>query len=188
MKAIINAAMLAFAFLAAAACTGKQEMSPAQKAVAEKIAQSAGADAVITFTVFEKVDSTTFGQELEHRKQVFRLRLQQNLKYYEQFTMEGKPISASAKKADKDKDILVLRGLEEIGKRMADSLDLTAYFDYRFSGSAKSGDGTLTFTDYYASITPDGKLMNLTDSQKGLHIPLGRVLPGYLELIEDDEP
>lgn len=179
-------AILAAALVMLAACAQNRATDPVETAIKTKIAESVSPDAVIRIDRLEKVDSTTFGSELEHRIKVFTLRHDQNEKYYFQYNSEGRPNSAAEKKEAMKKDALVLEGLDKIGERMADSLSLVAYYDYKFSGSAETKTERTVFQDYYASITSDGQVMSISSSTKGLHKSLGRVIPGYTGLIGKD--
>lgn len=172
--------------LIAAACAQTSAPGPVETALINKIAESVSPDAVITIDNLEKVDSTTFGTELERRIHVFTVRHERNENFYQKYKSEGKRKNAALKKEAMEKDILVLEGLNKIAERMGDSLNVVAYYDYKFSGCAETETQRTVFQDYYASITPDCQIMSMGSSNRGLHKALGRVIPGYLDLIGKD--
>ncbi len=167
------------------ACSHTETPDPVKDGIRAKIAETVGQDARIIITSYERTDSTTFGEELEHRVGVLELRRQQNLLNYEKYRKEGKVKNAANRKADAEKDLERLAGLESIRKRLADSLDVTAYYDVKFSGEAKTASQTTVFNKYYATVTPDGKVYNIQTSPKGLHKPMGHVIPGYSGLFPE---
>lgn len=181
-RTLIVAACLA----ALAGCSPKAVPDPAENAIRDRIASSVGEDAKITFYRMEKVDSTTFGEELERREKAFQLRLEQNSKYLIKYSDGKHPKNAAEKSEEVKKDMLVLRGLEEIRERMADSLSVVAYYDYVFSGKAVTKTTVSEFTDWYATVTPDGQVYTMESSTKGLHSAMGHVIPGYTELVGKD--
>lgn len=178
----MKTAILAAALLLAAGCSQKPAPDPFREAVSAKIVESMGRDMKVSFYSFEKVDSTTYGTELEHRKTAFNKKLGIDRERYEQFLMERKPKNTQKKKEDMETDLRFLEGLDRIGEEIADRLDEVAYYDFHFSGKAKSPEGDVEFEDWWASISPEGEVLCMLKGKKGLHNALGRVLPGYLDL------
>lgn len=180
-KITIIAVMLA----AFSACSHTESPDPVKDGIRAKIAETVGPDATIIITSYERTDSTTFGEELEHRLRVLELRRQQNLINSEKYIKEGKVKNAARRKADAEKDLERIASLESIRERLADSLDITAYYDVKFSGKAETESKTTEFNGYYAAVTPDGKVYNIQTSPKGLHKPMGHVIPGYSDLFPE---
>ena len=178
-------AIIAGVALCLCSCGGKKTADIYREALSAEIVRLTGADAKVRIDRFERMDSTTFGQELEHRMGVFAERESQNRMFHEKYTAGGMPRNAEKKRLALIKDAEVRAGLESIAARLAesDSLDVVAYYDYRFSGKAVSAGCETVFEDYYATITPDGKVLSINNSAKGLHRALGRVIPGYAPLV-----
>lgn len=183
----LKTAILAAAMLLAAGCSDKNTApDPFREAVTARIIESAGRDMKVSFYSFEKVDSTTFGTELEHRKTAFNKKLAIDQERYEQFLKERKPKNTQKKKADVETDLRFLEGLDRIGEEIADRLDEVAYYDFHFNGKARSPEGDIEFEDWWASISPEGEVLCMLQGKKGLHNALGRVLPGYLDLVGEE--
>ena len=167
-------------------CTGNRTADPFVGALESEIIRLVGADAKVSFNSVERIDSTTFGQELDNRIKAMETRQKQNRKFLDQYNMKGQKKSAAAKSEALIKDEQVIAGLNAIKERLAaaDSLGIVAYYDYHFSGSARCEGQETAFPDNYASISPDGVVLSLNDSQKGLHNALGKVIPGYTDLLK----
>ena len=180
--------LCAAAVLCAQACSTQEKAAdPALEALKAAVAAKVGGDAKVTFTAFEKVDSTTFGQEFEHRKKVFDLKLEQDLKLYGEYRSKGMSVNEAKKKEAVASDKRIIKGMEAIGEAVAACADSVAYYDYRFSGKAVTGSGNTVFQDYWACITPACEVLCFQPEKKGLHNAMGRVLPGYSELISGGE-
>lgn len=178
--------ILACMATAAISCSAPKAEDPALTAVKAGIADKIGEGAKISMVSFEKIDSTTFGEEIDRRLRLQELAHSQNGKYAEKYKAAGQREDAMKKKAIMQKNEKIIAGLGQIKERMADSLDVVAYYDYKFSGKAEK-DGAITeFNEYWASVTPDGIVLNITPKQKTLHVSLGRVIPGYSALLGKD--
>lgn len=145
------------------------------------------AGAKVLLNSFELVDSTSLGEEIDYRIKVFNIKLDQDRKFREQYKKEGRPVNEAKKVEAIANDERVIAGLEAMKIAMADSLGTIVFRDYRFSGKAVSSENETVFEDYYAAISPEGEVLALEPSQKGLHKSLGRVIPGYTELIKGVE-
>lgn len=175
--------VLACAAAMLAACSEPKAEDPAVTAIKSSIAGIVGDDAKITVFSFEKMDSTTFGQEIEHRLGVQKMAEVQNAKYANKYNAVGKSQKSLKKRALMERNKEIAAGLEAIRARMADSLDVVAYYDYKFSGKAEKEDTVTEFNEYWASVTPSCEVLNINPKQKGLHTNLGKVIPGYSALL-----
>lgn len=178
--------ILAVAGLCAVACK-QAPKDPFQVALENEILARVGSDAKVKIDVFERVDSTTFGKELDYRQEVFALRRSQNEKLFKKYKAGGLPNSASARRNAINHDNEVIEGLAKMEETLAPILGDIAYYDYHFSGKAWTKTAQSTYQDFYATITPEGKVMSIDNSKKTLHKTLGRVIPGYMELVKSDE-
>lgn len=178
--------ILAAAALLIAACSAPaKEESPIQSAVRTKIVSTVGDGASVDFSAFAVTDSTTYGKELEYRRKLIQIKLEQDTKYYNDYKARKMPTNAEKHKAAMEKDRTVLAGLEKVEAALADSLNVIAYYDCTFSGKAKLNGSTTVFDGYCASVTPYGNVLAMQSGAKGLHTGLGRILPGYAELFDE---
>lgn len=171
--------------LALAACVPEKDLYKVslENAIREKIGQ----DAKIGFEVFERIDSTTFGKELEYRRHIFDLRLEQNTKLLAKYTKDRLLSSAQTKREAILHDNEVIEGLAAMSDGLGELRDQVAYYDYHFTCTASLHGSRAEFKDYYATITPEGEVINMDSSLKTLHKPMGRVIPGYLELVSGED-
>ena len=80
--------LLIFFAAALTACT-TQPKDPQLEALETEIANRLGEGAKVRIESFAKVDSTSFGEELKYRQEVFDLRLKQNMKLLEKYKKGG---------------------------------------------------------------------------------------------------
>ncbi|MBO4570613.1 MAG: hypothetical protein J5699_01645 [Bacteroidales bacterium] len=179
-------ALLITVFVAAlSACT--KEKDPYLAALETEIAGRLGEGAKVNIEIFSLIDSTTFGEELKYRQEVFDLRLKQNMKLLERYKQGGFVNSAVDKRNAINHDHEVIAGLADMERSLEPILGNVAYYDFCFSGSAKKGDSRAVYKEYYASITPQGEVVSIDSNKKTLHKALGRVIPGYLELVKGED-
>lgn len=183
MKKIL---LIAAAVAGLTACTSTPK-DPHLVALEDAIVKQLGEGTKVTIETFQKVDSTTFGEELDYRQEVFDLRLKQNMKLLEKYKKGGYVKTAVEKRNAINHDHEVIAGLAEMERTLEPILDNVAYYDYCFSGSAKKEGARSVYKEYYASITPEGEVVSISSDKRTLHKALGRVIPGYLELVKGDE-
>lgn len=174
------------AVLVLAACQSRP-VDPVEQALRDKVTETMNGDATrIRIYDLERIDSTTWREELERRRHVFELRLKQNEEYYWQYRSQGLPKNAAIKKAEMEKDRRVLDGLDAIGRELADSLDCVAYYDYSFAVYASGRETTLNLDQAYATITPYAQVFSLSEDRRELHKTTGHLLPGYVDLVASE--
>ena len=144
----------------------------------------------VTINFVEKIDSTTFRQELDRRRKTFVLKRDADSELLLKYMAEGKKRNATLKSDSYRQDLVILQGIDSLEAVHAAILDDIAYYDYRFSADAKGQGLKMQFRNAYISITPDGRVISMTAERRDLHKGAGRVIPGYLELVkgadEDD--
>lgn len=174
-------ALIPIVALCLASCGQQKQPDIYKDAIETEIIRLVGPDAKVSFTTFERIDSTTFGKELEYRHGLIQTRRNQNLKLMEKYKKQGMPTNMEKKAKSAALDAEVLKGIEALRERMAaaDSLDIIAYYDYHVAGEAKSSEGTTTFPNHFACVAVDGTLLNFTDNPRFLHKSIGKVIPGY---------
>lgn len=182
---IISAAVILLA-----GCTPKPSYTPLQKAVVDYVAESVGPDAKLSFNSIEVADSLTYGQLYEQRVKAFRVKLDQDIKFVNRYKSKKMPVNADKHQKSVEKDKTILSALEKMD--ISDIADNIVCYDMVFSGKADSPSQTTVFEEFYAAVTPDGKILATNDSKKGLHKGFGKYLPGYTEILrsvggEDDE-
>ena len=141
----------------------------------------------VTINNVEKVDSTTFRQELDRRKKAFILKRDADSELLLKYMAEGKRRNATIKSDSYRQDLAILQGLDSLETANAAILDDIAYYDYRFSAEAKGQGLKMQFRDAYISITPDGRVIGMTAERRDLHKGAGRVIPGYLDLVKGSD-
>lgn len=167
-----------------AACTSTPK-DPVYQMVQDYVAKQAGEPVKVKINKLAKVDSTTYGTEIERRMHVYEVRIKENTKFYEKYSSENKPKNASLKYQAIQQDRERILWLRDTRDRMAasDSLDVVAYYDYCFSGK---GTGETTVMDYdnvWFSMTIDGEILSMSNDQKDIHKRGGSVIPGYADML-----
>lgn len=176
--------------LIALVCTlascGKKQEDPVKAAISNKISEQTGETSNIYFRSLALVDSTTFGEEIARRRTTLEIRRKQNLKLAGQYEAAGKVKNEAAKRSDAANDLKRLEGLSAIESRLAanDSLDVVEAYIYKFSGSARTYKGTVSFTDMFVSITPQHEVVGMDYKKEGALKSAGRLIPGYSTLFE----
>ena len=185
LKTVILCA--AAVLLAACAPKEKAPADPFEAAVKASITKQTGEGSRISFTRFERIDSTTFRKELDYRRKLFDAKLDVDTQYYEKYKSGRMTVNADKKKAAIARDKEILAGLDKIADELGARLDEVAYYDVVFSGRADNGGSVTTFEDFHACVTADGTVMSFQNGARGLHKPMGHVIPGYLELVKGEE-
>lgn len=170
---------------------GKTVLSEQEEAVIAELGKDAGEGFEFSFTSFEKIDSTTMGEEIQRRIDAFQDVLVQNYRLYNSYVQNRKPKNAARKEQSIKLDTRMLEMLNTYKRDMGDDLGKVAYYDYRFSGEGKSEGAVYRYQEAYAAITPDNRIIGISSSLKNLHRATGKVIPGYSEILggeseEDD--
>lgn len=179
-------ALCCAAALSMISCDGNKVEDPALTAIKARVAASVGEGASVRINSFEKVDSVTYGQELEYRKNLFERKLEKTQELYDKYV--GKHMVNNAKKKAEEIAMTrqIIEGLRTVEDNIKDSIDVVAYYDYKFSGSASNKVSEIQFDEYYASVSTSGEVLYLQGSQRGLHRTNGRILPGYMEILKGE--
>ena len=167
---------------------GQKKADPVKDAVTRYIIENSSQVVTeVRFNTLEKVDSTTFRQEFDHRKKAFEARRASDEKFVIKYRNEGKQKNAALKTESFMNTLRIIARLDSLEKASTAILDEVAYYDYKFSGQARGESGNTDFVDTYVTITPSFKVMSMTSNPKDLHKSLGRVIPGYLEAVEGED-
>lgn len=178
------AMVMATAVLMSATSCSDRNVDPDRAALEAELASRVGPGAKVSFYTFEKIDSVTLGKELGYRIKVQDIRLRQNESLYKKYRSEGKETNAALKKEAMLQANRAVLELEKLRASLRDSLDVVVYYDYRFTGKASNKDNNAVFPEAYASISRDHEVLNIETDRKALHRGLGRVIPGYLDIIK----
>lgn len=157
-----------------------------QKAIRAKLAESVGEITSMSFNYIEKIDSATFGDEIQARTKAFLLKSSQDKSFHGKYLAKGQLAKAQEKLEALQKDSKYVLMLDSIKTAMADRLDEVAYYDYKFSATGKSGDSKFEAIDWYACITPEGEVLSLVQEKKNLHKGTGTVIPGYSDMFDKE--
>ena len=188
MNKLVKAGAVCALVAAVAACDGKKVEDPVKTAIQAAVAEQLGEVQKMDFVTLELVDSSTFAQEIERRRSTLETRHQQNVRIAGNFESENKPRNAQKAWEKAGQDEKNLEGLSRIEERMAshDSLGLTELYIYKFSAYAKLVSGTKSeMRDFYAGITPDGRVVGLSQKELAIYKGTGALLPGYRELFDE---
>jgi len=167
-------------------CGGPKQESPLKTAIVGEIREQLGDEgAAVSFNTVELVDSSSFAQEFDRRRATLELRLSQNEKLYKKYLDAFQTSKAKEKEALVKKDKEHLAALAELEASLKDTLSCIAFYDYKFSGSAKKSDGSkVLIKDTYIAITPEFEVLALSNEQKSLRKSTGKVIPGYSAIFE----
>lgn len=167
-------------------CSPKAQ-DPVQTAIESEILSLEQNFSQVSISSLELVDSTTYRQELEHRRGIFETKRKSDEQFLMKYMNEGKRKNANIKNESYVRDLLILKALDSLELTISSILDNVAYYDYKFTAVAKGESGTMQFNGSYAALSPDSEVLCISSSQKDLHRGLGKVLPGYLEIVKNQE-
>ena len=183
MKTI--AKTLALALLCAlAGCAEAPAPDPLQDVLGGYILR--GREGTFRLDRIEKIDSTTFRTEFEHRQNVFELKLREETRLYNDYVRQGKPRNAARHSDAILRTWEVMAGLDSLRACLEARLDEIAYYDYVFSGRVDIGNTYSVFQEAYASMTPALEVITVSTDRKDLHKAGGRAIPGYLQMLRED--
>jgi len=163
------------------ACSCAKDPDPLEEALGAYILQ--GREGNFRLYKLEKIDSVTFRTEFEHRQNVFDLKLQEETRLYEEYSLQRKPKNAARHRDAIQRTHEVMKGLDSLRTGMEARMDEIAYYDYVFSGRAEAGDAATEFRDTYFSSTPTLEILTMSAERKDLHKAGGRAIPGYLQML-----
>ncbi len=175
-----TARLLLLLGILAAGCA-KKAPDPVEEALSAYILR--GQQGTFLVYTLEKIDSTTFRTEFEHRQNVFELKLQQENKLFEDYYFQNKKKNAERHWQALERTREVMKGLDSLRTVMEGRMDDIAYYDYVFSGRANTADAITEFRDTYVCMTPELEIIAMTTERKDLHKAGGRAIPGYLQML-----
>ena len=181
--------VLALVAVVAAVCACKEEkvVDPFQEALTAELQKQFIEDFVsVEFQLFEKIDSSTYNDELLRRKKVFEVKAEQDEILYNKYVGEKKPKNASIQHEKVLKDRTVLVKLDSLAESFGSHAEDIAFYDFHFSVLAKGKSAVMKLDDAYACITPSYEVVGLTTDQRDIHKATGKAVPGYLDIIKDD--
>lgn len=178
--------MIVAAAVLLASC-GDKAPGPVEAALNAAIAENLGQELKsVSYASLEKIDSTTFGQELEKRRAVLEQKVKSEEELYVKYKTQGKSTNASIKLEAVTKAKASLARLDSLAGTLTDRLNEVAYYDYTFTAAVKGAEKDVTFKDAWALITPDLEVLGMATSQKSVHKGSGKVIPGYVEMLKED--
>ena len=176
MKALAKALLLC---VLAAGCA--KNPNPLQEALSAHILR--GQEGTFRLYGIEKIDSTTFRTEFEHRQDVFERKLREETRLYEDYLLQRKPKNAAVHREAMERTREVMKGLDSLRAGLEGRMDEIAYYEYVFSGRAETGSEAIEFKDTYVSMSPALKVITMSTDRSDLHKAGGRAIPGYLEML-----
>lgn len=177
--------LLALAIICTA-CSSNQK-SPVEAALEARVAENMEAEA-INMTYYQhpvKIDSTTIGEELDRRKKLFEKKIEVQSVQLIRLLNEGKKNNAEMRQESIRKSYSIISSIDSLAVELKDVLNDVAYYDYSFSGVAKSqGHKDMEMKDAWFSITPGMNIIALTNDKSDLHKAGGWSIPGYYEILK----
>ncbi len=168
-------------------CCSPAEPTLEQKALNDKFAETIPTITKVNYSRFEKIDSTTLGTEIDNRIALFETKNEVNKRHYEKYVREKKMTNANLKSDEIYKGLAVIEFLDSLKADLGpEHLSDIAYYDYKFTATVRYQGGYQELTDYYACITPDGKVLGYTNEIKNLHKGCGSSIPGYVQALKDE--
>lgn len=186
MKRIILIFTAAVAAVLAASCNPETQ-DPIAKAIENELMKSVEGKYSFRMDRLALVDSTTFLTEFERRNEIFETKKAADFKLYNDFSTKGLRKNMAKKAEDIERDNEILEGLQALKDNMGGKVDGIAYYDCLFTAVAKVSGQTQILENYYATVTPDHRVISICASKKDLHKATGKVIPGYMELLGSDE-
>ena len=183
MKKTLFAAACA---LALCACSAPKD--PVEQIISDYMETAVEGEGKLSVDIYgyEKIDSTTFREELQRRKNVFELKLDQNQKFYSEYNSKGQRKAAAEKMAAMIEDAAVVKRLDSLGVALGERIDDVAFYDYSFSGEVSGRGVQDRFKEKFIAITPQGEVLAMVSDRKSLHKSTGRVIPGYVEAVKSE--
>ena len=179
MKTFSKVLILSLLFVLAFSC--KQEPNPLQEALGAYILQ--GQEGSFVLYSIEKIDSTTFRTEFEHRQHVFKRKMEEETVLYGTYTMERKPKNAARHWEAIQRTEAAMKGLDSLQVVLENRMDEIAYYDYVFSGQSVIDGEVVNYVNAYTSMTPDLEVIALCSERRDLHKSGGHAIPGYLQML-----
>ena len=164
-------------------CTPKAPADPLGAAIESELMKNTVGDYSFKFTTLERVDTTTFRQEIEKRLSSFELILRQNQNLYNSYVRQNKKLNAERKAASVELDKQMIEHLTDLKENMLQQ-DNVAFYSYKFVAKGKSGDNSFDTGEVYAAVTPDGRVIAMSKELKELKKLTGKVLPGYSDILD----
>ncbi len=177
-----TARLLLLLGILAAGCA-KKAPDPVEEALSAYILR--GQQGTFLVYTLEKIDSTTFRTEFEHRQNVFERKLQEETKLFENYYFQNKKKNADRHWEAMERTREAIKGLDSLRSALAGRMDEIAYYDYVFSGRAETADAATEFKDTYVCMTPELEIIAMTTERRDLHKAGGRAIPGYRQMLGD---
>lgn len=180
-RKIIISALFAAAIAVAGCSTGT--LSPEQQAIVDAIQQNNKQVENITFSLLEKIDSTSLGEELDRRINLFETKIEVETGFIDKYGRQGMQVNRQRHVQERKQARTILKGIKELAGSLEDSRDSIIYRTYRFSCKGSFTDGTGFRCDgNYINITSDGKAYNMSRKNER-HMNMGFTIPGYSDLL-----
>ena len=180
-RKIIKSALFAAAIAAAGCSTGP--LSPEQQAIVDAIQQNNRQVENITFSLLEKIDSASLGEELDRRINLFETKIEVETGFIRKYSKKGMPANRQKHVQGRKQAQSILKAVKELAESLEDSRDSIIYRTYIFSCKGNFTDGAkFRCEKEYINITSDGKAYNMSPEDER-HMNMGFTIPGYSDLL-----
>ena len=137
------------------------------------------------FVSIQIVDSTTYKDNIEHKKKLYIGFLESEKKALDK-SLDKNDIESS--RIEIQKDSLIIAGIDSIEKEMGNNVENVASYTYILKCRGNNKLGAKVLVDYYIQTkTAEDKIINITDSKNKLYFnPCD--FPGFADLIKKHNP
>lgn len=185
MKKIIP---LVLAVIAAAVLLNgcKQALTPEQELAVKLISQKNGEVGKIDFSLFELIDSTTLGQEMQRRIALFETKVRVEGGNVAKYESRNMPVNAKRHRESMNRSQAILDDINHLADSLSSCRDRILYRTYQFSCTGSFTDKTkFSCEKMFLNVTPDGLHDCLKDNDN-YHTGMGVTIPGYLDIMGEN--
>lgn len=183
---ILRAIALAAVLSASAILSSCSSEDPVKTAVLAELKRSNPDLESFSIYKIEKIESVSFGSELDRRIRLFQTKIKAETKAYQKYVGKGMQNNAAARMQQKEQAEAILERLEAFKAGNAAKADSLIYSVYRFSGKGKLSDGSvIPESTMTISLSEDlSKAWNLAPEGSNKYKGMGAAIPGYVEILQ----
>jgi len=139
------------------------------------------------FYEFELTDSVTFKEEMDASKALFQKKKDRLAATAEQYRERKKKKNAAKWEAMAAHTDSVVFRIDSLFAGFENKKSEVLYYCCRFCGNGKGPNGKIVaFDNWYASVTPDGKVFNIVSDPAKVKQGMGAALAGYAEITSNE--
>jgi len=141
----------------------------------------------LSFYEFELTDSVTFKEEMDASKALFQKKKDRMTATAEQYRERKKKKNAAKWEAMAAHTDSVVVRIDSLFAGFESKDSEVLYYCCRFCGNGKGPNGKIVaFDNWYATVTPDGRVFNIVSDPTNLRQGMGAALAGYAEITSNE--